>query len=1275
VVATAGRLALEIFPTVKDIGSGIQNQVLRQVQEIGNRAADALSTSLAKGGDQGGQQAGRAIAEEVGKAGARAGQQAGEQIALFTVSGAKRAGTEAGQAVQEGTVSGATAGAQRAGTAIAEGVARGARSGGESAKTALREELASAGTQGASVMSRAFASIRGGITDLSGHVRSMGSTVTSEAEKAGSAVTSKLGGSLSLGTTMMAGLGAGAVMALGQAAAAAVRTGIEFDASQESATMAFTTMLHSGQQATEFMGQLEKFAAQTPFDLPDVVTGAQRLMAFGFEAKQVVPTLTAIGDAVAGMGGSAEQIQQVTLAIGQMSAKGKIQSDEILQLTEAGIPALRILANQMNVSTGDLQNLITKGLVPAGPAIQQLLSGMEQGTKGAAGTTTAFAGMMANQSVTLTGTWSNFKDNFNRAMGQLLQPAMPAIKASLGWLTSQLGKVPAGLHQISVAAGEIGQGFRTGQAQSAGFAGVMERIGVAARNVANWFMTVLWPPLQRIGSLLWTYVQPAWSALVVVFTQHLWPALQRMWTAMSPFVEIFFKVAGVILGVAIVALLKLVEVLFRLAGPVIDILSRAFAGFFNVVRSVFSGLATAGVAVWHALEAAWSGLTTATRAVGTAVGAALRGIQVALSAVGDAAVWLWHNAIQPTWNAISLAARILFAVVFTVLVTPWLILWRTVLGPVITWLWQERIKPIFDLIGLGAQLLWRGIEIVGHGIASAWNFLGGIFRDVYNFTIRVAIEAFQWGMSILHDKFIVPISRAIQIAWQAVGIAWRWVHDTFIQPAITGFQIALSWLHDHVVVPVGNAISNIWRGMGDAINWVWLHVIRPAFDAVSWAVHGVGSAFDSAVNWIGQIWDRIKGVVAVPINFVINTILNNGLFAAWNWIADKIGLGNLKLHVNPIPGYARGGILPGYSPGRDNMLAASPGGPVALSGGEAIMRPEWTAAAGRQYITGANEAAARGGVTGASSFIAANGLPGYFLGGVFDWVGDAANAVGNFASSTFNGVLKLGGEVVDFFKDPPGFAEKVLSKIVGENSNFTGGTDWGKMLLSLPTKAIGAMVDKVKSWFSASSGGGAGGAGGNVNYAPSAGVAQWSSVVVQALGMMAQPGGLLNTVLRRMAQESGGNPNVVNKWDSNWQRGTPSVGLMQVIGPTYASNADPRHNVGPYSYGVSVDPLSNVLASMHYAMGRYGSLAAAFNRAGGYDGGGFIPAGVSTVYNGLNRPEPVLTPTQWTDIHELARRGSTSGGPTVMVNARTDASPEHIAAVTTRKLQIAMRTG
>ncbi|TDC89663.1 lytic transglycosylase [Saccharopolyspora aridisoli] len=66
--------------------------------------------------------------------------------------------------------------------------------------------------------------------------------------------------------------------------------------------------------------------------------------------------------------------------------------------------------------------------------------------------------------------------------------------------------------------------------------------------------------------------------------------------------------------------------------------------------------------------------------------------------------------------------------------------------------------------------------------------------------------------------------------------------------------------------------------------------------------------------------------------------------------------------------------------------------------------------------------------------------------------------------------------------------------------------------------------------------------------------------------------------------ESNGDPSATNNWDSNAAAGTPSIGLMQTIAPTFESFALPGHeNV--------YDPVDNIIAATRYSIERYGSVA------------------------------------------------------------------------------------
>ena len=216
---------------------------------------------------------------------------------------------------------------------------------------------------------------------------------------------------------------AGIAASLGALGVKAVQAAGSFQQTQA----AMTNMLGSAERAQSLLSDLQNFAAKTPFEFNDVAAATQKFLAFGFTAEQVIPTLTAVGDAAAGVGLGKEGVDRVTLALGQMAAKAKVQSDEMLQLTEAGIPAWQMLADKIGVSIPQAMDMVSKGAVDAQTGLQALVGGMEE----------KFGGMMEQQSSTITGTWSNMMDGLSQtaiAVGQQISDALnlPDIFASLG---------------------------------------------------------------------------------------------------------------------------------------------------------------------------------------------------------------------------------------------------------------------------------------------------------------------------------------------------------------------------------------------------------------------------------------------------------------------------------------------------------------------------------------------------------------------------------------------------------------------------------------------------------------------------------------------------------------------------------------------------------------------------------------------------------------------------------------------------------------------------
>jgi tape measure domain-containing protein len=204
------------------------------------------------------------------------------------------------------------------------------------------------------------------------------------------------------------------------AAGSVVFMAVKTASANESAAISFELLLGSAEKAQKFFAELQAFAAATPFELPELRSAASRLLAVGTAVKDIIPLLRSLGDATAGMGTGAEGISRAVTALTQMQQKTKVTAEEMMQLTEAGLPAWATLAAFLKVDVATAMKMVEKRTVDAtamfqaleqkaGPAMQRL------------------SGMMERQSHTLEGVWSTFKDNAGQALAKFAEPALPAL--------------------------------------------------------------------------------------------------------------------------------------------------------------------------------------------------------------------------------------------------------------------------------------------------------------------------------------------------------------------------------------------------------------------------------------------------------------------------------------------------------------------------------------------------------------------------------------------------------------------------------------------------------------------------------------------------------------------------------------------------------------------------------------------------------------------------------------------------------------------------------
>ena len=295
-------------------------------------------------------------------------------------------------------------------------------------------------------------------------------------------------------------------------------------------------------------------------------------------------------------------------------------------------------------------------------------------------------------------------------------------------------------------------------------------------------------------------------------------------------------------------------------------------------------------------------------------------------------------------------------------------------------------------------------------------------------------DAFQWigdKAKWLWDK--------IKMAWDGirsgVSTSWAWVKANVIDRMVAAFQ----WVSEKATAfkDANVRAFNLLRD-GLAAGWNWIRT--NVFDKFKAGLDLLKDKFGTVVSAIGTAWDKIKEIAAKPIRFVINTVVN-GLIKGFNKLSGAVG-GPTISEISA--GFASGGVLPGYTPGRDVHRFYSPtGGRLDLSGGEAIMRPEFTRLVGGKAGVDRLNAMARAGNVPMQAFAG---------GGVVNWIKSKGSGALDWA-------LKKAGAVWDAMKDPAKYLRDKLPSV-------PGGSALAGMGGAVKDKLVGLAAAKVKELFS-----------------------------------------------------------------------------------------------------------------------------------------------------------------------------------------------------------------
>ena len=255
-----------------------------------------------------------------------------------------------------------------------------------------------------------------------------------------------------LGARMKAAEGAstallGGIAALGAGIGLAGLAGIRAAAQLEQTEVAFTTLLGSAEAADKMIREIQKFAAETPFETPGLANAARMLVAFGVSAEETIPTLRRIGDVAAGIGAPIGEIAEL---YGKARVQGRLFAQDINQLTGRGIPIIGELAKQFGVAEMEIRELVENGEVHFEHLEEAFVSLTSEGGK--------FAGLMEAQSQTVMGLFSTLKDNAMlslTAVGQILIETFD-LREVISTLAAHLAKIQVFLEGLRDRIEEVG---------------------------------------------------------------------------------------------------------------------------------------------------------------------------------------------------------------------------------------------------------------------------------------------------------------------------------------------------------------------------------------------------------------------------------------------------------------------------------------------------------------------------------------------------------------------------------------------------------------------------------------------------------------------------------------------------------------------------------------------------------------------------------------------------------------------------------------------------
>lgn len=214
-------------------------------------------------------------------------------------------------------------------------------------------------------------------------------------------------------------LGANVVTGLTQKAGELSVAGFKIAASFERSRIGLEAFLGSAEKADKLFNEIQTFALKSPFEFKDLLIGANRLLAFDFAAKDIIPTLRAVSASVGALGGDIGKVNDLIAALGQIRQAGKLTGEELRQLRNAGVEgtAIKALGEAYGITAAQVNKAVRDGIIPGVDAVTIIVKALDE----------KYNPLLEKVSSTTEVSLSNVKDSFGKASEQAFKPFLADI--------------------------------------------------------------------------------------------------------------------------------------------------------------------------------------------------------------------------------------------------------------------------------------------------------------------------------------------------------------------------------------------------------------------------------------------------------------------------------------------------------------------------------------------------------------------------------------------------------------------------------------------------------------------------------------------------------------------------------------------------------------------------------------------------------------------------------------------------------------------------------